>query len=478
MSKLLRTLHGQFYIDWSHPMAKGLVGVWLFGIPVNLAALEDGIFNTNSAPNRLHGNVTITAQGNLNITSARQCLEVGNRSYHNGDMSIVSRITPSISQSDSTPTICSADSSTDNKREWQFRLDSTDHLQFIPFVNNSNGSIIGSTALNRMQTYTVGCSHSSVETSNNCKVYLDGELDGIGTKTGSLDSEGANVGIGARLLRSVVATGSDIVDEFIGEFEFTYLYNRSLSDDDFKLLYGKPDQFIKIARTVANDAVYAALFQPSSINTYTHNATGGVASGGSAVTSTSKAYQANGGIATGGIAAAAKISVGINTYTYIGAGGTVSGGLANVIQIKHYLTTGGAAFNGAAITTKISAGISTHSHIASGGINAGGSAKIIQLKNHLSSGGTATSGTAAISKISADTNTYTHIASGGIFTSGSAQIISIKDYLMSGGVTTGGQAVTWSNTAIVINLELVEINWDNEQQSIELINDNREMVFK
>jgi len=241
---------GQVEIDWGHPLAEGLRGCYLFNDTYDLVSHEKVT---------LRGDSILDGTGNLVVDSSlsfpiNDGAYTSTKSVHNGELSVVADIT--LRSSGLNQQIYSADSNDSNKREWQFRISGTNNVQFIPFVNNSNDPATGSTALTVGNRYTVGCTHNKTLSTNNVVVYLNGMQDGVDTKPGSLDDDGALKCIG---IRTKTITPTIFTEAASHKFNYIYHWDRALSAEEIQSLHQDPYQFLKPVKTVQEQA-YAALF--------------------------------------------------------------------------------------------------------------------------------------------------------------------------------------------------------------------------
>ena len=158
--------------------------------------------------------------------------------------------------------------------------------------------------------------------------------------------------------------------------------------------------------------------------TYTHTASGGIATGGTATLKRAFARSASGGIATGGAAALKRV------FANQATGGIATGGAASTSKSSgnSYIATGGITTGGAATLKR------TQASTASGGISTGGTGGLKLVKTVSGSGGIATGGAAALKRA------FARFASGGLATGGTAPLKIVKTTTATGGIVTGGAA--------------------------------------
>lgn len=136
-------------------------------------------------------------------------------------------------------TIISADSTGTGERDFQFRFNSSNVLEFIPFVGGTNYSATGATAKNATDLYAVAATYDG----ETARVFLNGHEDGTDTTpSGSLDADNAKLGIGARATSSAT---SDIADVSTNDFFAAYIWDRALSAEEILSLSNDPYQLFK-----------------------------------------------------------------------------------------------------------------------------------------------------------------------------------------------------------------------------------------
>ena len=158
--------------------------------------------------------------------------------------------------------------------------------------------------------------------------------------------------------------------------------------------------------------------------TYTHAASGGIITGGTATLKRTKASTASGGVSTGGTATLKR------TQAIAATGGVTTGGAASASKSSgnSYIASGGITTGGAATLKR------TQASTASGGISTGGTGGLKLVKTVSGSGGVATSGAAALKRA------FARFSSGGLVTGGTAALKLVKTTTATGGITTGGSA--------------------------------------
>ena len=232
---------GLYEIDWSHPLTRGLTGCWAINRWENLGRVLDA-GEAGDTYSGIYNDAYISGKGNLVLDGVDDVLAAGDFAIHAGDITIFTICTPTAVSG--VQGLLQADNSGSNRRDFQFRLDNN-KVSFIPFVGGSNGSISSTTTLSTGVRHKLGASHSSTLGSNNYSVYVDGEKDNSGTKTGALDSDYPTTLIGAYSTTAAALDGGSYIDEFAGEIELVYVWDRVLSDSDYRLINKDPYQIFK-----------------------------------------------------------------------------------------------------------------------------------------------------------------------------------------------------------------------------------------
>ncbi len=158
--------------------------------------------------------------------------------------------------------------------------------------------------------------------------------------------------------------------------------------------------------------------------TYSHAATGGIATGGAATLKRTRASTASGGVSTGGTATLKR------AFANQASGGITTGGAASASKSSgnSYIASGGITTGGAAALKR------TQASTANGGISTGGASGLKLVKTVSGSGGIATGGAAALKRA------FARSASGGLVTGGTAPLKLVKTTSATGGIVTGGAA--------------------------------------
>jgi hypothetical protein len=188
------------------------------------------------------------------------------------------------------------------------------------------------------------------------------------------------------------------------------------------------------------------------------SASGGAVAGGAATQAQtySPAFSATGGAVAGGtadqlqaatfpasggaVAGGTATQSSTGSYAFVASGGAVAGGAAGQLQEQTFPASGGGVAGGAAITEGINAG--AYAFEASGGAVAGGSADQIQAKTNPASGGGVAGGTATVSTYQLQAVSFS--ASGGGIAGGAATVTrtlssTIQEYPFSPASSTEGE---------------------------------------
>jgi hypothetical protein len=128
----------------------------------------------------------------------------------------------------------------------------------------------------------------------------------------------------------------------------------------------------------------------------------------------------------------AQLSSGPSTFSHTASGGIQTGGSAGVSKTIVTASSGGAQAGGTAAVKR------TFSTASSGGITTAGSATIKRTFVASSSGGTQTAGTASASVVSAGGTVYSFTSSGGAITGGTATVTLISAPVVAPENTVGG----------------------------------------
>ena len=219
-------------LNHAHPLARGLVGCWLFnegtGNKVSDLSLNDNngtLTNMNPTTDWVGGKDGVA----LDFDGVDDCVTIPNSPTINPNYITVGACVKT-SQGGLLDQIFTKDADTDTLgRIWQFRKDSTDVINFIPFNAATNGNELGTTNI------ADGIWHFVVGTWDGVavRVYVDGREDGIGsTLIGPLRTGPNNAFIGR----------SENKDPgyWAGQIDFPFLYNRALSASEVLQLYINP----------------------------------------------------------------------------------------------------------------------------------------------------------------------------------------------------------------------------------------------
>ena len=225
-------------IDYEHQLSKGLRTAFIFQSLVEL--VESQVEYNSSVPNKVSGNAHVTGDKKLDLNgNGTDCLILGNTPRHSGVITIVARVMHRASQNNM---ILGEDYSSGARRNYQFRINASNKIEFIPF--NSSGSLIilsGSATLQQNKFNTVACVYDDSGTGN-ARVYVEGELDATGSLSGGLAGTYAYQGVGCRVNDLVGNAVDTILD---GQIEFLYQFDRVLSDAEIKSLSSNPYQILK-----------------------------------------------------------------------------------------------------------------------------------------------------------------------------------------------------------------------------------------
>jgi hypothetical protein len=166
------------------------------------------------------------------------------------------------------------------------------------------------------------------------------------------------------------------------------------------------------------------------------SATGGAVAGGTADQLQAATFPTSGGAVAGGTATQSSTG----SYAFVASGGAVAGGAVGQLQASTFPASGGGVAGGAAITEGINAG--AYAFEASGGAVAGGSADQIQAKTNPASGGGVAGGTATVSTYQLQAVSFS--ASGGGIAGGAATVTrtlssTIQEYPFSPASSTEGE---------------------------------------
>ena len=215
------------------------------------------------------------------------------------------------------------------------------------------------------------------------------------------------------------------------------------------------------------------------IQTFSHAASGGLTTGGTATLQRTRAIVASGGLTTGSAATLARtqvhtVSGGLTVggtataaktalFTHAAAGGLTTGGAATLARTQVHPISGGLTAGGVATLAR------TQVSSVSGGLTAGGAATLARTQVHAVAGGLTASGTAPASYTSAGSFSYVATggltaggsitvsrawavqALGGMATSGASALARTWAYPVTGGLTTGGAAPA-AKTALFVSM--------------------------
>ena len=222
---------GPVEVDRSHPLARGLTEVVLFH------GLRDTLTNERY---QLLASGAIDAQ-NFIGDGGDSVFYMGTNPSHTGQISIAAGV---ITTATDLQHIVSADSQSNSRRDYQFRL-SNQKLQFIPFVGGSTGVADGATTVPQNKHFIAGCTFDKNAATNNARVFLDGSLDGQTTKAGALDADLSGVSIGNRVTNVNYTTEN--IDGFglSGLITFVFIWgDRALTAAEHLEIARNPYQFL------------------------------------------------------------------------------------------------------------------------------------------------------------------------------------------------------------------------------------------
>ncbi len=221
-------------LNRSHPISRGLVGLWLF---------NEGSGNKVSD---LSGNQA-RFFGNFAGNTAWKPGKSGPSCYFDGtdDMiklqlwdggpkvTLFARVRFEETIGVYYEQICAADNYSDALRTFQFRRNIEGKLQFIVFVNNTAYTITGNTILTTGEWWDVAV----VNNGTNCHIYVNGVEDATPVATGNMDTDAAAWAIGAR---PDYVNWTVISEPLQGRIEFLMRWDMDLSAPGIALLYQEP----------------------------------------------------------------------------------------------------------------------------------------------------------------------------------------------------------------------------------------------
>ena len=226
-------------INWQHPLNRGLISRWKV-LPLSSHGTtwrdicgrhQAALTNTPTWQGPL-GRPNST--GSLLLNGSTQRGRVTNTPLLNPSTITVSAWIKVIGI-DVIQAICSKDdySASGAQRVWQFRVNASNVIQFIPFNASTNGSYAGTVTVNDSKWHHVAGTWDGVT----IYVYVDGKRDGAGSAySGSLRTGQTNaVTIGDD--DTADGVGDTPADFFSGNMDDICLYNRALSTSELAQLY-------------------------------------------------------------------------------------------------------------------------------------------------------------------------------------------------------------------------------------------------
>ena len=165
----------------------------------NLPAIGAGVISDLAGTDNLITNGVLSGIGPLGnfvetTGSTRIYQDTGQtKSVHAGNITIL--VMAKFKSAGFNNQIVCADSNVTGQRDFQFRWNSSNVLEFIPFVGGAPFSTTGVTAKNVTDIYVAGATYDG----ETAKVFLNGALEGSNsTPSGNLDADNSRLTIGAR----------------------------------------------------------------------------------------------------------------------------------------------------------------------------------------------------------------------------------------------------------------------------------------
>lgn len=225
-----------FGIDWSHPIARGLIGCWLFG-----EGGGNSIQNLASLTPAIKTGTPTWAQGrfgpapNFVAGSGSYYAAPFDARYNTGFMTLAAWIRGAPSAS--TAAIIDRDTETGLNRIFQFRLTtSSTKLHFVPFFSAAPVvTFVGATTINDNKWHHVAAVLDGV----NCTLYVDGHIDFTVAETRGVDTTGS---VGLRIGAHSDAGATSVFD---GIIDTPMMWNRGLSHGEIRQLVIDPFDFME-----------------------------------------------------------------------------------------------------------------------------------------------------------------------------------------------------------------------------------------
>lgn len=217
-------------VDWTHPLARGLVAAWLFNQGELLDYTKFGANGVNNGSTVDVGKFGGSAR--KFVTASTQFINIGTPPRLNltSEMTFVGWVNPSAANLGNTQFIVGANNAGGAARQNSLRVSSSSTLQFL-WANAVMAS--APTTLLAGRWVQVGAKRSGVAGAWTATIYLNGKVNGTGT-TATNPSAQTTFAI-ARDGASVVANGT-----FGGSMDHLLVYNRALLDTEVAQLYGDP----------------------------------------------------------------------------------------------------------------------------------------------------------------------------------------------------------------------------------------------
>lgn len=184
--------------------------------------------------------------GSLEYSGSNQMSEIADPIVHNGKISVFTRAIPD-NVSANRQIVCADDHGiTSGIRVLQFRVESSSKLGAIAFASGVQ-SASSSASLSSGVEYSLGMSSDYQLSSNQLKLFIDGEHDGSATQTSAIDSKSASLSIGGR------QDNTEPVEDFSGAIGVILIWTQreaGLTEDEHDALHSNPWLLLKPKRNL------------------------------------------------------------------------------------------------------------------------------------------------------------------------------------------------------------------------------------
>lgn len=217
-------------VDRFNLLSRGLIGVWTFNELTGNTVFDYTENKSNAQFIDQPSWITTNTGAALRFNGVSDALQIQSSTIKLPQSSISILVRVRLSSLNQSRVIWSAENSVSNRNSLIY-IDNANKFHVSIGNNISSTDLVFSDVETTNQWIDIGFSWSAVD--NTLRGFRDGKQQ-LNTNlfTSSLSTNISHIGIGARLFDSTMHLSGDVA--------FTYLWNRQLTNDDFRLLHSNP----------------------------------------------------------------------------------------------------------------------------------------------------------------------------------------------------------------------------------------------